>query len=90
MNSSGLKHDLGKLIIDAKVTSQGARMNNLASAIRNQGLTDDHSISKISVEDLAAATSKGNPAIVAMKLDRGDHAVVVDGITVRNDKEILL
>jgi filamentous hemagglutinin len=89
MNTLGLKHDLGKLITDAKVTSQGARMNNLASAMRNQGLTDARFISRISVEDLAAATSKGKPAIVAMKLDRGGHAVVVDGITVRNGKIVV-
>ncbi|WP_109400736.1 cysteine peptidase family C39 domain-containing protein [Proteus sp. TJ1640] len=89
MDTSGLKHDLGKLITDAKVTSQGARMNNLASAMRNQGLTDARFISRVSVEDLAAATSKGNPAIVAMKLDRGGHAVVVDGITVRNGKTVV-
>ncbi|MBG3039665.1 VENN motif pre-toxin domain-containing protein, partial [Proteus mirabilis] len=89
MDTSGLKHDLGKLITDAKVTSQGARMNNLASAMRNQGLTDARFISRVSVEDLAAATSKGTPAIVVMKLDRGGHAVVVDGITVRNGKTVV-
>nr|WP_250148955.1 VENN motif pre-toxin domain-containing protein [Morganella morganii] len=88
MNTSGLNHDLGKLITDAKVTPQGARMNNLASAMRNQGLVDARFISKVSVEDLAA-TSKGNPAIVAMKLDRGGHAVVVDGITVRNGQTVV-
>ncbi|WP_369310058.1 cysteine peptidase family C39 domain-containing protein [Providencia rettgeri] len=89
MNTSGLNYDLGKLITDAKVTPQGARMNNLASAMRNQELADARFISRVSVEDLAAATSKGNPAIVAMKLNRGGHAVVVDGITVRNGQTVV-
>ncbi|HEJ9811588.1 TPA: VENN motif pre-toxin domain-containing protein, partial [Proteus mirabilis] len=89
MNTSGLNYDLGKLITDAKVTPQGARMNNLASAMRNQGLADARFISRVSVEELAVATSKGNPAIVAMKLDRGGHAVVVDGITVRNGQTVV-
>ncbi|HCN3834622.1 TPA: VENN motif pre-toxin domain-containing protein, partial [Proteus mirabilis] len=89
MNTSGLNYDLGKLITDAKVTPQGARMNNLASAMRNQGFADARFISRVSVEELAVATSKGNPAIVAMKLDRGGHAVVVDGITVRNGQTVV-
>ncbi|OCA56105.1 Hemolysin precursor [Photorhabdus namnaonensis] len=89
MDTAGLKYDLGKLITDAKVTANGARMNDLASAMRNQGLTDAKFTSKISVEDLAKATSNGHPAIVAMKLDRGGHAIVVDGITVRNGQQVV-
>ncbi|KAA1183184.1 DUF637 domain-containing protein, partial [Photorhabdus heterorhabditis] len=89
MDTAGLKYDLGKLITDAKVTANGARMNDLASAMRNQGLTDAKFTSKISVEDLAKATSNGHPAIVAMKLNRGGHAVVVDGITVRNGQHVV-
>lgn len=89
MDTAGLKYDLGKLVTDAKVTANGARMNDLATAMRNQGLSDAKFTAKISVEDLALATSKGNPAIVAMKLDRGGHAVVVDGITVRNGQQVV-
>ncbi|MDZ7919266.1 hypothetical protein [Rhodoferax sp.] len=41
------------------------------------------------VEDIAAATANGDPAIVRMTLDRGGHAVVVDGVTVRNGKQVV-
>ena len=39
--------------------------------------------------DLTDAPSKGNPAIFVMRLDRGAHAGVADGITVRNGRIVV-
>lgn len=89
LDSAGSKYDLSKLMIDSKVGSSGAKMNDLATALNKQGLNDARFISKTSIEALSSATSSGNPVIVAMKLDRGYHAVVVDGVTIRNGKTVV-
>ena len=89
LDTAGIEYDLNKLIIDSKVGSDGARMTDLVSALNKQGLNDARFISKASIETLSSVTSNGNPAIVAMKLDRGYHAVVVDGITVRNGQPVV-
>lgn len=34
-------------------------------------------------------TSKGNPAIVAMNLERGGHVIVIVGITIRNGQQVV-
>jgi filamentous hemagglutinin len=41
------------------------------------------------IEDLASATAFGDPAIVRLSLDRGGHAVVVDGITIRKGQTVV-
>lgn len=38
---------------------------------------------------MSEATATGHPAIVRMSLDRGGHAVVVDGITIRNGQPVV-
>ena len=34
-------------------------------------------------------TTKGHPAVVATRLDRGGHAIVVDGITTRQGQKVV-
>ncbi len=89
LDSSGKKFDLNKLIADSKVTSQGAYMGDMAQALRNQGLVTARVKNRVTIEQLAEATSNGNPAVVATRLDRGGHAVVVDGITMRQGQMVV-
>ncbi|WP_428036073.1 cysteine peptidase family C39 domain-containing protein [Amphritea sp.] len=89
LDSSGKTYDLNKLIVDSKVTSQGAYMGDMAKALRNQGLDAARVRNRVSVDELAEATSGGNPAVVATRLDRGGHAVVVDGITTRQGQQFV-
>lgn len=63
-------------------------MPRLAETLNSNGLPAQRVLGA-SLEDVAAATAKGNPAIVRMSLDRGGHAVVVDGVTVRNGQEVV-
>jgi len=81
LDTSGRLFDLPKLIIDSRVTSQGAYMGDMAAALRNQGLSNARIANNVSIDELTIAIHNGNPAIVATRLDRGGHAVVVDGIT---------
>lgn len=46
-------------------------------------------VSGVTLEQLAAATAGGNPAILAMSLTRGGHAVVVDGVTMRAGQAVV-
>lgn len=39
-------------------------------------------VRRVSLDDLAKVTSQGKPAIVYLRLSRGGHFVIVDGITV--------
>ena len=89
LDSSGRAYDLNKLIVDSKVTSQGAYMGDMAKALRNQGLDAARVRNGVSIEELTEATSGGNPAVVATRLDRGGHAVVVDGITTRQGQQVV-
>lgn len=84
LDTMGKPVDITKLVVDSKSTGRGATMANLASALKENGLPNTVVRSGMSVEALAEATAHGVPAIVRMTLDRGSHAVVVDGITVRN------
>ncbi|MBX4132944.1 hypothetical protein JMI89_04795 [Frischella sp. Ac48] len=86
LDIAGMKYDLNKLITDSKVGSNGARMTDLVTALKNQGINDARFASKTSLEDISSATANG---IVAMKLDRGYHAVVVDGVTIRNGQTVV-
>ena len=89
LDSSGKTYDLNKLIIDSKVTDQGAYMGDMAKALRNQGLDTARIRNGVSLDELAQATAKGNPAVVATRLDRGGHAVVIDGITTRQGQAVV-
>jgi hypothetical protein len=64
-------------------------MGDMAQALRNQGLGTARVKNRVSIEELAEATSKGNPAVVATRLDRGGHAIVVDGITTRQGIKVV-
>lgn len=61
----------------------GTTMPVLAQVLRSNGLSATRTM-RATIEELSEATAKGNPAIVRMQLDRGGHAVVVDGVTMRN------
>ncbi len=89
LDSLGRSFDLNKLIVDSKVISQGAYMGDMVKALRNQGLEDTRINNKLSIDALAEATLKGHPAIVATRLDRGGHAIVVDGITTRQGQRVV-
>ncbi|WP_392551383.1 cysteine peptidase family C39 domain-containing protein [Orbus wheelerorum] len=89
LNTLGKEYDLGKLITDSKVGTGGASMLDVTKALKNQGVNDARFISKASLEQISIATSQGNPVIVAINLNRGGHAVVVDGITVKNGKAVV-
>lgn len=88
LDTAGKSVDVSALINQSGVTAQGTTMPRLAATLNNNGLTATRVLGA-SMEDLAAATAKGDPAIVRMSLDRGGHAVVVDGITVRNGQEVV-
>jgi hypothetical protein len=83
LDTAGRQFDLGALISQSGVTASGTTMPRLASILNSNGLSAQRVLGA-TVEDLAAATANGNPAIVRMSLDRGGHAIVVDGVTVRN------
>ena len=89
LDTAGKPFDLARLITDSKVTSNGAFLGDMAQAMRNQGLSTARISNRLSLEDLASATSRGHPAVVAMRLDRGGHAVVVDGVTVRQGIQVV-
>jgi hypothetical protein len=89
LNTSGKPYDLNRLIADSKVTSQRAYLGDMAHALRNQGLDAARVSNRMTLQYLANATSSGNPAVAAMRLDRGGHAVVVDGVTIRNGVQVV-
>lgn len=89
LDTSGRSYDLNRLVIESRVTSQGAYMGDMATALRNQGLDTARVRNRVSVDMLAEATSQGHPAIVATRLDRGGHAVVVDGIAIRQGQRVV-
>ena len=82
LDTAGKSFDLGELIVQSGVTASGTTMPKLASVLNGNGLAAQRVLSA-TIGDLAAATAAGNPAIVRMTLERGGHAVVVDGVTMR-------
>jgi ABC-type bacteriocin/lantibiotic exporter with double-glycine peptidase domain len=89
LDSSGKPYNLNRLIVDSKVTSQGSYMGDMARALRNQGLDTARVKNRVTIDALAEATSRGNPAIAAVRLDRGGHAIVVDGFTTRRGQRVV-
>ncbi|ALN65273.1 peptidase C39 family protein [Lysobacter antibioticus] len=89
LDTAGRPFDLGKLIVDSKVTEEGAYLGDMAQAMRNQGMTTARFSNRVTLQDLAKATANGDPVVVAMRLDRGGHAVVVDGVTVRQGQQVV-
>lgn len=88
LDTAGKSVDLGALIFESGVTAQGTTLPRLAGTLNRNGLSASY-VRGVTVEDLAAATANGDPAIVAMNLDRGGHAVVVDGVTIRNGQAVV-
>ena len=88
LDTLGKKVDVNIIIKQANVSEKGTYLPNLANVLRTNGV-DANVKYGVTIEQLAEATSKGKPAIVAMLLDRGGHAVVVDGITTRQGKVVV-
>ncbi|MDO5693066.1 MAG: cysteine peptidase family C39 domain-containing protein, partial [Pseudomonadota bacterium] len=88
LNTAGIEVDVGVLISKSGVTSSGTTMPRLVKVLNDNGLPTQRVLGA-TVEDIAMATSRGDPAIVRMTLDRGGHAVVVDGVTIRNGQQVV-
>jgi RHS repeat-associated protein len=88
LDTAGKPVDLGTLATQAGVSARGTTMDKVASALRQNGIGNAR-LQRVSIGDLAAATSKGDPAIVRMNLNRGGHAVVVDGFTLRQGEPVV-
>lgn len=84
LDAAGLKYDIGKLITQSGVTSQGTTLGRLSNTLNQNGLSAQR-VAGVSIE----STANGNPAIVRMNLERGGHAVVVDGVTIRNGQQVV-
>lgn len=73
------------------ISSNGLRLlvwcneDNLVTRI---GLSAQR-VTGVTMESLSEATAKGHPVIVRMSLDRGGHAIVVDGVTIRNGQPVV-
>jgi RHS repeat-associated protein len=91
LDTAGLNYDLDTLIVDTRLAEniQNPRLVNgtydrdLAAVLVDNGLTQARVKRFQSIEALRSATAQGDPAITLMRLDRGPHFVVVDGITTR-------
>ncbi|MBD2088591.1 C39 family peptidase [Microcoleus sp. FACHB-1515] len=80
--------DINRLAQQAGTTQRGTQMKDLKSAMNANG-ANVRLEQRLSVDGLAQRTAQGNPAIAHMKLDRGDHAVVVDGVTERQGVRVV-
>ncbi|PPU84024.1 hypothetical protein XsacCFBP4641_05955 [Xanthomonas sacchari] len=88
LDTAGRPVNLKQLIVQADVRANGTTMPKLAEALNANGL-ESRRVLNVTIDDLANATMNGDPAIVRMSLDRGGHAVVVDGVTVRNGQKMV-
>ena len=70
------------------VTSKGTTADNLANLLKENGVNAKFK-KGMSIEDLAEATSNGKPAIAAIRVRYGGHAVVVDGITTKFGEKVV-
>jgi Peptidase C39 family len=90
LNTAGKPVDIGNLLKQTQISStEGTRINKLAEVLRANGIKDARWLRKVSIDDLAKATNQGNPAIVHLRLGRGDHYVLVDGITLRQGQKVV-
>lgn len=85
MNDRGQWANISQIAKDANlVPGWGTDVVGLSSALQKNGLSSARWAVGASVDDLAAATSRGNAAIAHVDLDvGGGHFVVVDGVTTR-------
>ncbi|MGZ2747417.1 two-partner secretion domain-containing protein [Burkholderia stagnalis] len=88
LDTLGRPVDLSALVQRAQVGKNGVGIDVLADVLRSEGVDATYR-SGLSIDALREATKSGNPAIVAVKLDGGGHAVVVDGITTRLGVEVV-
>ena len=88
LDTLGRPVDLGALVQQAQVGKNGVGIDSLAKILQNEGVNARFQRG-LSIDALREATAGGNPAIVAVKLDGGGHAVVVDGITTRQGIEVV-
>jgi filamentous hemagglutinin len=70
------------------VTSKGITADKLAKLLKSNGVNAKFK-KGMSVEDLADATSKGKPAIAAIRVGNGGHAIVDDGITIKFGEKVV-
>jgi filamentous hemagglutinin len=71
------------------VTGKGIPANKAADILKSNGLNAKFK-ARMSVEDLADATSKGKPAIAVIRVKNGGgHAVVVDGVTTKLGEKVV-
>jgi filamentous hemagglutinin len=89
LNDLGKPVNMGALVQQAEVTNKGAFMHKLPSTLQQNGIQNARWVRQVSIDDLAKATSKGQPAIVHLKLERGGHYVIVDGVTIRQGRKVI-
>ena len=70
------------------VTSKGTTADNLGNLLKENCVNAKFK-KGMSIEDLAEATSNGKPAIAAIRVRNGGHAVVVDGITTKFGEKVV-
>ncbi|PSN13170.1 hypothetical protein C7293_17100 [filamentous cyanobacterium CCT1] len=80
--------DVNRLAQQAGTTQRGTLMGKLTSAMKANGANVSLE-RRLSLDGLAQRTAQGNPAIAHMNLDRGRHAVVVDGVTERQGVRVV-
>jgi hypothetical protein len=88
LDTMGRKVDLAAIISQSDINHLGTTMPRLVKILNDNGVITQR-MTNVTIEDLAKATATGAPAIVRMDLIRGGHAVVVDGITIRNGQRVV-
>jgi len=85
----GTPKNIIHLAQDANIGKYGTTIENLTTSLEKHGLEASYKLDA-TVDDLAMATAKGNPAIVMVALD-GDllHYVVIDGVTTRQGVRVV-
>ena len=63
--------------------------SELAGVMQKNGVRQARHRDGVSIQDLEKAVTGNKPAIVGLDLDRGPHAVVVDGFAVRGGKRFV-
>ncbi|MGU7812468.1 cysteine peptidase family C39 domain-containing protein [Burkholderia sp. AW49-1] len=91
MNDRGQWVNISQIAKDANlVPGWGTDVVGLSNALQKNGLSSARWAVDASVDDLAAATSRGNAEIAHVDLDvGGGHFVVMDGVTTRLGKSVV-
>lgn len=88
LDTYGKKVSVSSLVKEVNTTSNGVSIDKLAPLLKNKGVSAEFKMG-LSVDDIAKATSKGEPMIVAVREGSSGHAVVVDGITKRFGTDVV-